>query len=47
MDAVDFGWGVCHSYTAKMPSANVRDASAFSLNVAVVCEKINQESGNQ
>lgn len=39
-DRVSFGWGVCRSFTAKSSDPNLTDPSAFSINVSVICAKV-------
>ncbi|CCW60156.1 unnamed protein product [Phytomonas sp. EM1] len=39
-DQACFGWGVCRSFAAKSAGSAPTDASAFTINVAVICKKI-------
>ncbi|CCW66876.1 unnamed protein product [Phytomonas sp. Hart1] len=39
-DQACFGWGVCRSFAAKSAGASPTDASAFTINVAVICQKV-------
>lgn len=39
-DRLSFGWGMCRSYAAKSTDPNLTDPSAFSVNVSVICMKV-------
>ncbi|KAG5490183.1 hypothetical protein JKF63_00302 [Porcisia hertigi] len=38
-DQLDFGWGICRSFSAKSTNPDFSDASAFSIQAAVICMK--------
>lgn len=45
-DQVDFGWGVCRSFSAKSNTADVENPSQYAILVSVVCEKVENVSSS-
>lgn len=45
-DQLDFGWGLCRSFSAKFNMADVEDPTQYTILASVICEKLDSGSSS-